>query len=230
MAALTAAGSDRKKVTRKRRSSESDPKDGKVEGKEEERKEDDKSPLSSPVKGEEKGIMLSPTSVKPTFNMDIITLNKSRPCEEIVPQLSRCLLIVLLLSLLFYQETLKDEPVKEEKEEKQENECEENGDVEMKEEESSSKDDDDDNMDIEESEDQGSIQVGLGGGDAFGYGMNGAPTDIKVEDIPIAPAAPAPAQEDYEKVEVVFTDPNPKDVQGVLVYHRPENRKKKSKR
>lgn len=76
MAALTAAGPDstRKKVTRKRRSSESDPKEGKGEGKDdEEKKEEVRSPSSSPVKLEEKAV-LSPTSVKPMFNVSLYTL------------------------------------------------------------------------------------------------------------------------------------------------------------
>lgn len=51
---------------------------------------------------------------------------------------------------------------------------------------------------------------------------------VRDEDIPHAPAVPAPAQEDYEKVEVTFSAPHPVDVPGVLVYHRSANRKKKN--
>lgn len=183
MAALTASGAEsRKKITRKRKSSESETSSSKLENnKEEEKKEEDKSPVSSPVKAtEDKGIMLSPTSVKPTFN--------------------------------FYQETLKDDTDDEKKDGKEKDssdanddeEATENGDVEMKDLSNSSQganSNDSDNMDIEES--------------------------IRDEDIPIAPAVPAPAQEDYEKVEVTFSEPSP-GVRGVLVYHRPEDRKKKS--
>ena len=77
-------------------------------------------------------------------------------------------------SFQFYQETLKDDTEaekeedseeKKEDEDKQEKENAENGDVEMKD----VSQDEDDNMDIDESEDTGSIQIGLGG-DTFGGG------------------------------------------------------------
>lgn len=189
MAALTAAGPDtRKKVTRKRRSSDSDPKDGKAEDKkDEDKKEDDKSPSSSPVKSEDKG-MLSPTSVKPTFNFYQETLKDKEEEEEVEKE----------------EEENENEEKPKETEVKEEKENAEDGDEEMKEEGGSTppNDNDDDNMDLEES--------------------------IRDEDIPIAPAVPAPAQEVYEKVEVTFSEPNPVGVRSVLVYHRPENRKKKS--
>ncbi|XP_068245626.1 dentin sialophosphoprotein-like isoform X2 [Palaemon carinicauda] len=214
MAALTASGTDsRKKITRKRKSSESDS-SSKQDGKEDEKKEDDKSPVSSPVKAtEDKNLLLSPTSVKPTFN--------------------------------FYQETLKDDTDEEKKEgsdketseTKEEKEGSENGESSAEGGEggdadtpsASQADNDSDNMDIDESEDQDdSVQIGLG--ESFGGGgVNGQSGDagLRDEDIPIAPAVPAPAQEDYEKVEVTFSEPT-HGVRGVLVYHRPEGRKKKS--
>lgn len=39
---------------------------------------------------------------------------------------------------------------------------------------------------------------------------------------------PAPAQEEYEKVEVTFSAPDPGTVRGVLVYHRPSDRRRKT--
>lgn len=54
------------------------------------------------------------------------------------------------------------------------------------------------------------------------------PAGMKDDDIPHAPAVPAPTQEEYEKVEVTFDAPDPGTVRGVLVYHRPADRRRKS--
>ena len=63
MAALTAAGSERKRVTRKRKSSESENKDG-TKGEED--------GAGSPPQGTAaKDGMMSPTNVRPTFNVSI---------------------------------------------------------------------------------------------------------------------------------------------------------------
>ncbi|XP_069165553.1 serine-rich adhesin for platelets-like isoform X1 [Procambarus clarkii] len=212
MAALTAAGTEtRKKVTRKRKSSESDPK-GEV------KEEEGGSPSASPAKIEDKSVILSPTSVRPTFN--------------------------------FYQETLKDYD-DEDEDAKSENDVAEKtegseemevGDTEAENEDSDKQNEnqeedvemknegaEDDprtiNMDVDESEAKDEY-VQPGGGEGGGDGSDGDAAGKEAE-IPHAPAVPAPAQEDYEKVEVTFSLPNP-SIRSVLVYHRPATRKKKA--
>lgn len=213
MAALTAAGTDtRKKVTRKRKSSEGDPKS---EVKEEEKEEEDAvSPTVTTTTTKTEDGILSPTSVKPTFN--------------------------------FYQETLKDDNdnddvAKNDNDETEASETSEptdTGDKGEGEEDvskpSESQDGDEDlkvlgaeddttttNMDLDESEEK-ETSIQPGGGDG------GCDSDaVKEDTIPHAPAVPAPAHEDYEKVEVTFSSPMPDSIRSVLVYHRPASRKKK---
>ncbi|XP_042226076.1 serine/threonine-protein phosphatase 1 regulatory subunit 10-like isoform X2 [Homarus americanus] len=196
MAALTAAGPEtRKKVTRKRKSSESDPKDPKSEVKEEDKKEEDAtSPASSPTKAEDKSVMLSPTSVRPTFN--------------------------------FYQETLKDDD-DEDKTKAESNDAEKTEGEEAMEA-KNGEEGSEENHQQSESQDGDVEMKEEGNGDDLNATQMELEETMKDDDIPRAPAVPAPAHEDYEKVEVTFSSPNPESIRSVLVYHRPVNRKKKS--
>lgn len=182
MAALTAAGTERKKVTRKRKSSESENKDTPPKG-EEDGSTSPTTPTTPTKEEKEKAGMMSPTNVRPTFN--------------------------------FYQETLKSDDEKGEGEEGKKEESEENEeDMEAKEE-----GDEESKMDVDNSERDESEPMDAEGGDDDA---------LKDEDIPLAPAVPAPAQEEYEKVEVTFSAPDPGTVRGVLVYHRPSDRRRKT--
>ncbi|RXG58986.1 Serine/threonine-protein phosphatase 1 regulatory subunit 10 [Armadillidium vulgare] len=235
MAALTAAGVDRKKIVRKRKSSDSEKSeanqskilksDNAKDTLEESKPEEDLSPNENCTeeeasnKTEEKENILSPTSVKPTFNFYKETLSETSVKEETKSDSETA------TDTLSTDETPSTTSSKDDVSEEASNDSKK----------------DKESMEVEESADanvnEEPMEIAVVG-DGEVEGENNSASGIKEDNMENNQAGagsesdfldeapvPAPAQEDYEKVEVTFAPA--KNLKGVLVYHRPQSKKKK---